>query len=104
LEPFGTADFFKILSDHNDNLFGKLSLLTLHIRRRHSGILFSMNVLNGANCCPLSQKGTEFVFLLGTYVTLPCSVAPTATGRQQDAFLLVIEFKSRDIFRISPLY
>jgi hypothetical protein len=39
LEPFAAIDFFKIFSGHYDNLFEKLNLQALHIRRRHSGIL-----------------------------------------------------------------
>jgi hypothetical protein len=98
LEPFGTVDFFKILNDHYDNLFGKLRLLTLYIRRRHSGV-FTCNkrFVMAINVAPSSRQ-TEFVFLLGTYTTLSRSVVRTTTALQTDVFLLVIQFVHLEIF------
>jgi hypothetical protein len=54
----------------------------------HLNALFLINVLVALNIAPLSSEETAFVFLLGTYVTLLCSVAPSAIALQLDAFLL----------------
>jgi hypothetical protein len=36
--------------------------------------------LAALNCAPLCSKQSALVFLLGTYVTLVCSVAPSVTA------------------------
>jgi hypothetical protein len=53
------------------------------------------------NIAPLSWKQSAFVFLLGTYVTLPRSVAPSATALQLDVFLLQMQFVNVQIFLIT---
>jgi hypothetical protein len=53
------------------------------------------------NIASLSWKQSPFVFPLGTYVTLPRSVAPSATALQQDVFLLQMQFLNLQIFIVS---
>jgi hypothetical protein len=53
---------------------------TLHIRC-HSEALFLIHVYNGV-VTPLSSKQLTFMFLLRTYITVPCTVAPPATVYQ----------------------
>jgi hypothetical protein len=50
------------------------------------------------NIAPLSWKESAFGFLLGTYVTLAISVAPSATALQQDVYLLQLQFVNLQIF------
>jgi hypothetical protein len=63
---------FRDVEYHYENIFGKLKLQTLHIRRRHFDAMF-LAALNNAR---LSWKQSAFVFLLGTYVILTRSVSP----------------------------
>jgi hypothetical protein len=37
---------------HRDNLLEKLNMLTVHIKCRHPGALFLIDVCSGAKCCP----------------------------------------------------
>jgi hypothetical protein len=53
------------------------------------------------NIASLSAKQWEYVFLLGTYVTLPRSVAPSSTAFQLDVFLLQAKFVNVQIFLIT---
>jgi hypothetical protein len=78
-----------------DSLLEKLNLLTVHIGRRHSDAVFLMNVFNGAKCRPSRLETVAFVFPLGTYLTLPYSVAPPATALQLDMFLLQISLETQ---------
>jgi hypothetical protein len=55
----------------------------------------SLVVLNVAS---LSSKQSAFLFLLGTYVTLPCPVVPPATAFQLDVFLLLMQSVDLQIF------
>jgi hypothetical protein len=80
--------FFQHVEYHYNNLFEKLHLLTLHIRRLH----FDALSLVALNVAPLSLKQLAFVFLPGTYVTLPRSVAPSAIALWLDVFLLQMPF------------
>jgi hypothetical protein len=77
----------------------KLNLQTLHIR--HIDALFLINVFSGAKYCPCAWKQSAFVFPLGTYVTLPRSVAPSATALQQDMYLLQMQFVNLQIVLLS---
>jgi hypothetical protein len=81
-QPFATKDFFQDVEYHYDNILEKLNLQTLHIRRRHFDALFLINVFCDAKYCPCAWKLSASVFPLGTYVTLPRSVAPSATALQ----------------------
>jgi hypothetical protein len=56
------------------------------------------------NIASLSWKQSAFVFLLGTYVTLPRSVAPSATALQQDVYLLQMQFVNLQIFLVSRVF
>jgi hypothetical protein len=68
------------MEDYYVNLFEKLNMLTLHISHCHLDDSFLMKVL--VNVAPLTSKYSDFVFLLGTYLTSPISVAPPATALQ----------------------
>jgi hypothetical protein len=92
--------FFQDVECHCDNILEKLNLQTLHIRRRHFSALFLINVLVTLYIAPLSWKQSAFVFLLGTYVTLPLSVAPSATALQQDVYVLQMQFVNLQIFLV----
>jgi hypothetical protein len=63
--------FFQDVEYHYDNISEKLNLHTLHIRRRHFGALFLINVFCGTKYCPSVLKTVGIRVLLGTYVTLP---------------------------------
>jgi hypothetical protein len=89
--------FFQDVEYHCDNLLEKLNLLTLHIKRRHADALFVIHVFSSAKCCPSVHETAAFVFLLGTYVTLPCSVAPPATALQLDMCLLQMQYVNLQI-------
>jgi hypothetical protein len=89
--------FFQDVEYHYDNILDKLNLQTLHNRRRHFDALFLMSLV-ALNMVPLSWKQSAFVFLLGTYVTLPRSVAPSATVLQLEVFLLDMQFVNILIF------
>jgi hypothetical protein len=73
-------------------LLKKLNMLTLHIIHHHSNALFLINVTLALNVAPLFLKQLAFMFLLETYDTLLCSVAPGATALQLDVFLLLMKF------------
>jgi hypothetical protein len=85
---------------HYDNILEKLNMQTLHIRRRHFDALFLINVFSGTKCCPSVLETSAFVFLLGTYVTLPSSVVPSATALQLDVFLLQMQFVNLQILLV----
>jgi hypothetical protein len=53
----------------------------------------------------VSWKQSAFVFLLGTYsyLTLPRSLAPSATALQLDVFLLQMPFVNLQIFLVSRI-
>jgi hypothetical protein len=44
--------FFQDVEYHYDNIFGKLNLQTLHIRRRHFDAFFLINVFSGTKHYP----------------------------------------------------
>jgi hypothetical protein len=92
LQPFVRADSFQDVEYHCHNISEKLNLLTLHIRRHHSCALFLINAFSGAKCCPSVLETVDIRVLLGTDITLPCSLAPPATALQLDVFLLQIQF------------
>jgi hypothetical protein len=50
------------------------------------------------NIAPLFWKQSAFVLLLGTYVTLPSLIAPSATALQQDVSAANSVCKSTDVF------
>jgi hypothetical protein len=60
--------------------------------------LNALSLVNALNVAPLSSKQPASVFLLGTYVTLPCSVAPPATILQLDVLPLQMQFVYLQIF------
>jgi hypothetical protein len=74
-----------------DKLLEKLNFLALLIRRRQTDALFYMSLV-APSVASLPSKQSALVFLLGTYVTLPCSVAPPATALQLGVFLLQMAF------------
>jgi hypothetical protein len=43
-------------------------------------------------------KQSAFVFLIGTYAPLPCSVVPPFTALHLDAFLLLLKFVNLQMF------
>jgi hypothetical protein len=92
---------FQDVEYHYDRILERLNLLTLDIRRRHFDALFLINVFRGAKCCPCVLETVGLGFLLGTYVTLPRSLAPAATALQLDVFLLLIQFVNTQIFLIT---
>jgi hypothetical protein len=71
------------------------------VRRHHFDALFLINVFSGTKYCPSVWKQLAFVFPLGTYVTLPRSVAPSATALQQDVHLLQMQFVNLQISLVS---
>jgi hypothetical protein len=58
---------------------------------------FKYMSLVALNVGPLSSKQSVFVFLVGTYVSLPCSVAPPAIALQLDVFLQLMQFVNLQI-------
>jgi hypothetical protein len=89
---------FQEVEYHYDNILEKLNLQT-----RHLDALVSKMSLVALNIAPLSWKQSAFVFLQWTYsyVTLPRSVAPSATVLQLDAYLLQIKFVNLQLFLVS---
>jgi hypothetical protein len=57
-----------------------------------------VGVYNGVNIAPLSSKLSAFVFLLGIYATLPCSVPPPTIALPLDVILLLMQVVNLQIF------
>jgi hypothetical protein len=62
-------------------------------------LCFQQTFLVALNAVPLSSNKSAVEFLLGTFVTSPCSLDLLATALQLDVFQLQVRF--RDIFRNS---
>jgi hypothetical protein len=87
---------------HYNNILEKLSLQTLHIRRRHFDALFLIHVLCGTKYYPsvLEAAGIR-VPPTRNICNLPRSVNPSATVLQQDVYLLQMQFVNVQIFLVS---
>jgi hypothetical protein len=71
--------------------------MTLHIRRRHSDVLFLINMFSGSVCSP-SVLETVGIRVPTRNVTLQYSVTSPATTLQLDVSPLLVEFLNLQIF------
>jgi hypothetical protein len=100
--PLPQSGFFQI-EYHYFIILEKLNLWTLHVRCHQFHAWFLINVFSGVKYCPLPFKQSALVFLLGTCVTIPCSVASPAAVLHLDMSAANAICKCTDIFNNSCL-